>query len=69
MKESDLTGVVQMMQVPADYIIYKAKLTGGRVIDFPLPHKFSAADADRLCAFLRTQVDEWEKDPAAPNFS
>ena len=50
----------QTLIVPADYIIYKCKLSGGRVIDVPLPRKFSSADVDRLHNFLKTQIDDDE---------
>lgn len=48
----------QVVRVPADYIVYKCKLGQGRVIEIPLPPRFSKADAGRLHAFLLTQVDE-----------
>jgi len=51
----------KLVEVPEDFIIYRAKITGGRVIEIPLPPEFTKADAARLYAFLQTQVDE---DPA-----
>jgi hypothetical protein len=54
-------GMKQLL-VPNDFVIYKCKISGGRVIDIPLPPQFSQGDVNRLHAFLLTQVDE---DPAA----
>ena len=44
--------------VPADFVIYKAKITGGKVLDIPLPPTFKKADVDKLYAFLKTQIDD-----------
>lgn len=46
------------IEVPADFIVYRCKISGGRVIEIPLPPKFSKADVSRLTAFLETQIDE-----------
>lgn len=46
------------VSVPDDFIVYRAKIGNGRIIDIPLPPKFTKADADRLYAFLQTQVDD-----------
>lgn len=51
-------GSAKTIQVPADFVIYKCKIGGGRVIDIPLPPKFTRADVKRLHAFLETQVDD-----------
>ena len=51
----------QSVDVPADFIVYRCKISGGRVIEIPLPPKFSKADVARLNAFLQTQIDD---DPA-----
>jgi ribosomal protein L12E/L44/L45/RPP1/RPP2 len=48
--------------VPADFIVYRCKITNGRVIEIPLPATFSMTDVTRLYNFLKTQIDE---DPAA----
>lgn len=48
--------------VPADFVIYKCKITGGRIIDLPLPPDFSSSDVKRLHAFLQTQVDDDESE-------
>lgn len=48
----------QSLNVPADFIIYKCKISGGRVLEIPLPPKFLSADAARLFQFLKTQVDD-----------
>jgi hypothetical protein len=44
--------------VPADFIVYKCKISQGRVIEIPLPSGFTQADVKRLHAFLLTQVDD-----------
>ena len=51
------------LEVEDDFVIYKAKISGGRVIDVPLPKKLTKADVDKLYAFLQTQVDDEEVDP------
>lgn len=48
----------QMMTVPADFIIYRCKIGGGRIIDIALPPKFRQTDVDKLHAFLKTQIDD-----------
>lgn len=52
------TALTQSLLVPSDFVIYKCKIGGGRVIDLPLPPKLARADVKRLCAFLESQVDE-----------
>lgn len=59
--EDDLPGV-KSIKVPAEFVIYRCKLSGGRVIEIPLPQKFTRADVGRLHAFLLTQVDDEEVD-------
>lgn len=44
--------------VPGDFVIYKCKIGKGRVIDIPLPPKFTTSDVKKLHAFLETQVDD-----------
>jgi hypothetical protein len=51
----------QTLHVPADFIVYKCKLSRGRVIDIPLPPDFTAADVKRMNAFLETQIDDAEE--------
>jgi hypothetical protein len=46
------------VDVPHDYIIYRCKITRGRILDLPLPPNFTAKDAERIHAFLLTQVDD-----------
>jgi hypothetical protein len=49
---------MQTLQVPADFVIYRCKISGGRIIEVPLPPRFTQGDVDRLHAFLKTQVDD-----------
>lgn len=56
---------MQPVFVPADFVIYKCKISKGRVIDVPLPRDFTQADRARLNAFLETQVDD-DPPPAPP---
>jgi hypothetical protein len=49
---------MQVLKVPQDFVIYKCKISGGRIIEIPLPPKFATADVDRLHAFLLTQIDD-----------
>jgi len=49
---------MKTIQVPQGFVIYKCKISGGRVIDLPLPPDFKMADVNRLHAFLKTQVDD-----------
>lgn len=44
--------------VPSNFVIYKCKISGGRVLDIPLPPDLSRADVERLVAFLETQADD-----------
>lgn len=48
----------QVMMVPSDFIIYKCKIGGGKVIDIALPPTFRQVDVDKLHAFLKTQIDD-----------
>lgn len=50
------------IEVPENFIIYRAKITGGRVIEIPLPPEFTGTDAKRLYAFLQTQIDDDDAD-------
>jgi hypothetical protein len=51
---------IKALSVPSDFIVYKCKITKGRVIEIPLPPDFTQADVKRLHAFLLTQVDDSE---------
>jgi hypothetical protein len=51
----------QLVKVPSDFIIYRCKISGGKVLEIPLPPKFSKADVERLYAFLQTQIDDEPK--------
>jgi hypothetical protein len=53
-----LMGGLKRLHVPEDFVIYKCKISGGRVIDIPLPPKLTQSDVRRLYAFLQTQVDD-----------
>lgn len=48
----------KVVEVPSNFIIYRCKITKGRVIELPLPPEFTKADAERLYAFLQTQIDD-----------
>jgi hypothetical protein len=49
---------MQTISVPAGFIIYKCKISGGRIIEIPLPPEFTKADASKMHAFLLTQIDD-----------
>jgi hypothetical protein len=49
---------MQTLKVPADFVIYKCKISGGRIIEVPLPPEFTKVDATKLHAFLLTQIDD-----------
>lgn len=53
----------QVLRVPKDFIVYRCKLSGGRVIEIPLPPSFNKADTERLYAFLKTQMDDETESP------
>ncbi len=53
---------MQTLHVPADFVIYKCKIGQGRVINIPLPPRFTSSDVKRLHAFLATQVDDDDSD-------
>jgi hypothetical protein len=50
----------QAVLVPADFVVYRCKIGGGRVIQVALPPRFSARDAALIYGFLLSQVDEEE---------
>lgn len=54
----------QALYVDSDYVIYKCKISGKRIIELPLPRDFAQKDVTRLTAFLKTQIDE---DPEGDN--
>lgn len=49
-----------VIPVPPRYLVFTCKLSNDRFVRLPLPTDFSARDCERLCAFLRTLVDEPE---------
>jgi hypothetical protein len=49
---------MQNVEVPDTFVVYTCKFGKGRFIKVPLPRDFTAADVDRLYAFLKTQVDD-----------
>jgi hypothetical protein len=49
---------MQIVEVPGDFIIYRAKISGGKVLNIPLPPKLRRADVEKLHAFLETQIDD-----------
>jgi hypothetical protein len=49
---------MQSIHVPDTFVVYRCKISQGRVIEVPLPRDFKMADVNRLCAFLKTQVDD-----------
>jgi hypothetical protein len=46
--------------VPDRFVVFRCRITRGRVLELPLPIDLSLADVERLCAFLRTQADPAE---------
>jgi hypothetical protein len=58
--KASVTPGKKTLEVDDDFIIYKAKISGGRVIDVPLPKALKKADVEKLHAFLLTQVDDEE---------
>lgn len=57
---------MQKVDVPGNFVIYKTKISRGRIIDLPLPSKLTAADVDKIHKMLLTQVDD-EGEKAWPN--
>lgn len=53
---------MKTVSVPADYVIYKCKISKGQILEIPLPRQFRKMDVERLHAFLLTQMDEEEGD-------
>jgi hypothetical protein len=49
---------MQLVEVPADFIVYPCKIGKGRVIKIPLPAEFTKSEVERLYAFLLTQIDD-----------
>jgi hypothetical protein len=53
------------LYVPDNFIVYRCKISKNRVLEIPLPRDFTLRDADRMYAFLKTQIDdEGEEVPA-----
>jgi hypothetical protein len=59
---------MQLLKVPQDFVIYKCKISGGRIIEIPLPPKFATSDVNRLHAFL-CWVGAWSGLACHPNRS
>ncbi len=51
----------QTIEVPKDFIVYKCKIGKGKIIEIPLPPDFTTTEAEKLHAFLLTQVDDDEE--------
>jgi hypothetical protein len=49
------------LHVPGDFVVYKAKISGGRIIDIPLPPKLRSSDVDKIHKLLLTQIDDEEE--------
>jgi len=43
---------------PEECVVYRCRITRGRLLELPLPVQLSRVDVERLCAFLRTQADD-----------
>lgn len=50
-------GDERTIRVPDGLVVFRCRISGGRVLEIPLPAELSRADVDRICAFLRTQAD------------
>ncbi len=48
----------QVIRVPEGFVVYRCRISRGRILEIPLPLDLSGLDVERLCAFLRTQVDD-----------
>jgi hypothetical protein len=48
----------QTLRVPSDFVVYRCKISKGRVLEIPLPKDFTQRDAERMYAFLKTQIDD-----------
>ncbi len=55
---NDRTVRLKPNYVPWGFVLYKCKISGGQVIELPLPPKLTAEDVKRLHAFLLTQIDD-----------
>lgn len=51
------------IDVQEDFVVYRCKLDGGKVIELPLPMKLTKADVARINRFMETQVDDAEARP------
>jgi hypothetical protein len=49
---------MKQLAVPDDFVVYKAKISGGRIIDLPLPPKLKTSDVDKIHRLLLTQIDD-----------
>ena len=51
------SGDEQAIRVPRGCVVFRCRISRGRVVEIPLPVDLTRRDADRLCAFLQTQAD------------
>lgn len=49
---------VKNVRVPASFIVYKCKISGGRVLEIPLPYDLTQEDATRLHKFFLAMADD-----------
>jgi hypothetical protein len=53
------------VHVPEDFVVYRCKISKGRVLELPLPRDFTKRDAEKIYDFIKTQTDdEGEEAPA-----
>lgn len=55
-----LAGDPPAIPVSGGLLVFRCRISRGRVLEIPLPIDLSRADVDRICAFLRTQADPEE---------
>ena len=48
------------IRVPDGFVVYRCRITRGRILEISLPVDLTSADVERICAFLRTQTDDEE---------
>ena len=49
---------MQLVRVPADFVLYQCKIGPGKMLCLPLPRDLSTVEAYRISAFIFTQVDD-----------
>jgi hypothetical protein len=64
-EQSHVPAGQKAVYVPNDFVVYRCKISGGHVIEIPLPKTFTQRDADRMYAFLKTQIDDDGKEVPA----